>query len=186
MNQILRESQLKPSLVVQLVQGDITTEKVDAIVNAANAQLAHGGGLAGVISRQGGRTIQAESDTWVKVHGLVTHEIPAYTSGGNLSCRYIIHAVGPVWGSGDEDYKLAQAVAGSLRCADELELTSIALPAISTGIFSFPIERAAGVILKSVRDYFHEKPKSGLKQVKIVLFDQSAVEAFQSAWDIDN
>lgn len=126
--------------MLQLVEGDITTAKVDAIVNAANAHLQHGGGVAGIISRKGGPVIQRESDLWVREHGSVRHAEPAVTSGGSLPCRYVLHAVGPVWGEGDEDRKLAEAVTGSLRAADQLELTSIAFPAISTGIFGFPKE----------------------------------------------
>ena len=107
------------------MQGDITQEQVDAIVNAANSHLQHGGGVAGVIAHKGGQVIQQESHAWVRAHGPVSHAKPAYTSAGRLPCRYIIHAVGPVWGAGDEDHKLSAAVRGSLERADELNLRSI-------------------------------------------------------------
>ena len=81
---------------LHLVQGDITQEEVGAIVNAANLHLQHGGGVAGIISRRGGPQIQQESDAWVREHGPVSHAKPAYTSGGDLPCRYVIHAVGPI------------------------------------------------------------------------------------------
>jgi O-acetyl-ADP-ribose deacetylase (regulator of RNase III) len=178
LNTILREHKFNAGQVLQLVQGDLTQERVDAIVNAANAQLQHGGGVARVILRQGGAEIQTQSDAWVREHGPVGHAEPAYTSAGGLPCRYVIHAVGPVWGSGDEDAKLDAAIRGSLRLADRLELASIAFPAISTGIYGFPKERAAGVILSAIRGYFTENPRSGIAQVRLTLFDMPTVEAF--------
>jgi O-acetyl-ADP-ribose deacetylase (regulator of RNase III) len=93
----------------------------------------------------------------------------------------VIHAVGPVWGAGDEDKKLSAAVTGSLHVADELHCSSIAMPAISTGIFGFPKERAARVIFSAIEEYF-ESNSSSLKVVKIVLFDQSTVDVFVNTW----
>ncbi len=182
MNITLDELQLKSGQGIEIVRGDITTEEVDAIVNAANEMLLHGGGVAGIIARKGGPQIQEESSAWVRQHGPVSHAQPAYTSGGRLPCRYVIHAVGPVWGSGDEDAKLASAVQGSLALADRLGLASIALPAISTGIFGFPVGRAAGVILGAVREYFARQPASGLKQVRLVLYDQTTADTFLKAF----
>ena len=141
MNQIIREQNLESGQRFQLVRGDITREKVDAIVNAANAYLQHGGGVAGAIALKGGSQIQVESDDWVRKNGLVKPESPAYTSGGSLLCRYVIHAVGPVWGEGDEDHQLRAAITGGLKLGDRLDLTSISFPAISTGVFGFPIAR---------------------------------------------
>ncbi len=178
MNQILRNQTFPSGHTFQIVQGDITQEKVDAIVNAANAQLMHGGGVAGVISRRGGCAIQAESGKWVRERGPVSHAAPAYTTGGRLPCKYVIHAVGPVWGSGDEDAKLSAAITGSLRVADELELNSIAFPAISTGIFGFPKERAASITFDAIEQYFLDHPDSGVSLVRLTLFDQLTVEAF--------
>lgn len=183
MSRLWREIPLTSTSKIQLVQGDLTQEAVDAIVNAANDRLQHGGGVAGAIVRAGGPGIQAESEAWVRSHGPVSHAEPAYTRAGELPCRYVIHAVGPVWGEGQEDEKLAAAVAGSLRLADRLELRSIALPAISTGIFGFPKERAARVILNAVRGYFQRNPASGLELVRLTLFDGPTVEAFLKAWD---
>lgn len=180
MNQVIWETKLPGGRSLQIVQGDLTEERVDAIVNAANRHLAHGGGVAGAIVRRGGRQIQAESDAWVAQHGPVPHETPAFTFAGSLPCRYVIHAVGPVWGEGDEDAKLAAAVAGSLRRGDELGLKSLSLPAISTGIFGFPIERAAGIICTSILDYFTGTPESGIYQVRIVILDQGAVNLFRN------
>jgi O-acetyl-ADP-ribose deacetylase len=182
MNTILVERILPTGQSMQIVQGDITTEEVDAIVNAANEYLQHGGGVAWAIARRGGDVIQKESDKWVKQHGPVSHTHPAWTSGGTLPAKYIIHAVGPVWGDGDEDKKLADAVTGSLRVADELKLLSIAMPAISTGIFGFPKERAAGVIFSTIEKFFSSGPSSTLKVIRIVLFDDATIRPFLKVW----
>ena len=106
MNRVLREHKFSTGQLLQIVQGDITHENVDAIVNAANEKLKHGGGVAAAISRRGGPAVQRESDQWIEEHGPVSHAEPAYTSAGELPAQYVIHAVGPVWGSGDEDAKL--------------------------------------------------------------------------------
>jgi O-acetyl-ADP-ribose deacetylase (regulator of RNase III) len=189
MTTVLLETALPSGQFLQLVQGDITVEQVDAIVNAANEHLQHGGGVAWAIVRGGGGVIQQESNAWVRTHGPVSHAAPAWTSGGSLPCRYVIHAVGPVWGDaqsagagGDEDAKLSSAVIGSLSVAAELKCVSIAMPALSTGIFGFPKERAAGVIFSAIREHFSKTPASTLKQVRIVLFDQATVSAFLKVW----
>jgi len=182
MNEALTERTLIDSLIIQIVQGDITTEEVDAIVNAANEYLQHGGGVARTISKRGGPAIQKESDAWIRQHGRVSHSYPAWTSGGRLPSKYVIHAVGPVWGDRDEDKKLSDAVTGSLRLADELKCSSIALPAISTGIYGFPKERAAAIIFAAIENYFAENLSSGLKLVKLVLFDQPTVDVFLKSW----
>ncbi|PWB77118.1 MAG: macrodomain protein, partial [Anaerolineales bacterium] len=147
--------------------------------------LQHGGGAAWAISKKGGPAIQKESDDWIRKHGLVSHSHPAWTSGGLLPAKYVIHAVGPVWGSGDDDNKLADAVTGSLRVADELKCTTVAMPAISTGIFGFPKERAAGIIISAVEKYFKDNA-SDLMLVKLVLFDQSTVDAFLNPLRMDH
>jgi O-acetyl-ADP-ribose deacetylase (regulator of RNase III) len=173
---------LSTGQTLQIVQGDITTEEVGAILNAANEQLQHGGGVAWAIVKSGGDGIQRESDEWIQQHGPVTHAHPAWTSGGALPAKFIIHAVGPVWGDGDEDNKLANAVSGSLHVADELKLSSIAMPAISTGIFGFPKDRAAGIIFKTIEEYFNMN-QSGVKTVRITLFDQTTIDIFEEAWN---
>ena len=184
MDDVIREHALPQGQRLQIVHGDITQEKVDAIVNAANAYLKHGGGVAGAIVARGGTVIQDESDEWVRRHGLVTHESPAFTSAGSLPCRYIIHAVGPIWGEGNEDGKLGAAVKGSLQRASQLALSSLSMPAIATGIFGFPKERAAKVILEAILDYFAKNPTSTLKLVRLTLFDQPTIEAFLHVWDV--
>ena len=185
MNTVLVERVFPTGQAFQIVQGDITTEVVDAIVNAANEHLQHAGGVAWTISKKGGPAIQKESTDWVRKHGTVPHSAPAWTSGGLLPAKFVIHAVGPVWGDRDEDNKLADAVTGSLRVADELKCSSIAMPAISTGIYGFPKARAAGIVFSTIEKYF-EKSSSNLKIVKLVLFDKSTVDAFLNQWRMDH
>jgi O-acetyl-ADP-ribose deacetylase (regulator of RNase III) len=99
-----------------------------------------------------------------------------------MAAKYVIHAVGPVWGEGDEDRKLASAVQGALEVADRLDVKSIGLPAISTGIFGFPKDRAARVMLSAIATYFAEGT-SRMRRVRVVLFDDSTLGAFSAAWD---
>ncbi len=167
---------------VEIVTGDLTRQEVDAIVNAANSQLAHGGGVAGVIVRRGGSIIQSESDAWVQRNGPVSHDKPAFTSAGVLPCRYVIHAVGPVWGEGGEEQKLGSAVFGSLELAEKLDLRSIAFPAISTGIFGVPCPLAASIFHQQLEAYFSERPDSKLELIRIVLIDLTAFQIFVQAF----
>jgi len=164
--------------ILALVQGDLTTSNLDAIVNAANAQLQHGGGLAAAIARRGGPAIQQESDAWVRQNGLARHDRPAVTGAGRLPCRYVIHAVGPVWGEGDEDRKLTLAVRSALETAASLSLTSLGLSAISTGIFGFPKPRAAAITFDAVAEFFTAHPTGSLKRVELVLLDQPTLQVF--------
>ena len=182
MRQALIKHALPGGVTIELASGDITSDDSDAVVNAANERLLHGAGVAGAIARAGGRVIQEESDAWVRQHGPVDHAHPAWTSGGTLPAKYVIHAVGPVWGEGDEDRKLTSAVEGSLVVADELGLQSIAFPAISTGIFGFPKHRAARVMLSAVAAYFAGHT-SGLQRVRLVLFEEVSLDAFKAAWE---
>ena len=183
MNTVLVERKLTSGQILQIVQGDITVDEVDAIVNAANEQLQHGGGVAWAISKRGGPTVQKESDEWIRKHGPVPHSHPAWTLGGLLPAKFIIHAVGPVWGDGDEDKKLSDAVTGSLRVADELKCKSISMPAISTGIFGFPKDRAAGLIFSAIETYFTEVEKSTIQTVRLVLFDDVTIKVFLDIWN---
>lgn len=169
---------------LELVEGDITAMDTDAIVNAANERLAHGGGVAGVISRRGGPVIQQESDAWVRQHGPVPTGSAAITSGGALKARYVIHAVGPIYdGTPRSADLLASAVRAALRLADERGLTSIALPAISTGVFGYPMEEAARVMLEATVGYL--RGETGLRRVVFCLYGRQAFEVFErelAAW----
>jgi O-acetyl-ADP-ribose deacetylase (regulator of RNase III) len=183
MNEILRTKLLPSGHTLQLIQGDITLAAVDGIVNPANQSLSHGGGLAGLISQKAGPDLQAESDAWIRENGPVSHQRPAYTGAGNLPYQHIIHAVGPVWGSGDEKNKLYDAVKGSLHVADQLGLKSLALPAISTGIFGYPMDNAAIVILNALLETISECSFEALRTILLVLFDNQTAKIFQTAWD---
>ena len=166
--------------VLKLVKGDITGQKADAIVNAANSRLAHGGGVAGAILKKGGGIIQEESDTWVFARGEVAVGGVAITSAGNLPARYVIHAVGPMMGEGEEDKKLMEAIFSSLKLAEKHKLKSIAFPAISTGIFGYPLNRCAVVMLTTLIKYLHGE--TSLKEVFICLYGQKAFEVFEKAF----
>jgi O-acetyl-ADP-ribose deacetylase (regulator of RNase III) len=181
MNKFFEQFKITSETSLLILRGDITQERVGAIVNAANAFLQHGGGVAGAISLRGGPVIQEESDLWIEKYGPISHDSPAYTSAGKLPCQYVIHAVGPVWGEGDEDKKLSSAVAGSMVLADHLGVTSIAFPAISTGVFGFPIDRAARVILEEIGNYFRIHSTTELTEVRLVLFDGTSLATFLKA-----
>jgi O-acetyl-ADP-ribose deacetylase (regulator of RNase III) len=180
MSHVVAEHRLPTGQSLQLVHGDLTEEHVDAIVNAANAQLQHGGGVAGAIVRRGGVQIQEESDAWVRARGPVYQDSPALTGAGRLPCRHVIHAVGPVWGEGNEDAKLHAAVAGALRLADEQGFTSLALPAISTGIFGFPKDRGARILIEAILSFFAAHASGPLTLVHITLIDKPSVQVFAS------
>ncbi|OHB82069.1 MAG: O-acetyl-ADP-ribose deacetylase [Planctomycetes bacterium RBG_19FT_COMBO_48_8] len=158
--------------VLELLDGDLTEMDTDAIVNAANAQLVLGGGVAGAIRRKGGPEIQAECNQigGTFVGGAVI------TTGGNLKARHVIHAVGPRMSQGDEDQKLKNATLNSLKVADENNLKSISFPAISTGIFGFPIGRCAEIMLKTTIDYL--KGQTRLEKVVFCLFGRDSYEVF--------
>jgi O-acetyl-ADP-ribose deacetylase (regulator of RNase III) len=182
MSELIAQAQPIAGVSLSLIHGDLTLEPVDAVVNAANSQLAHGGGVAAAIVRRGGSGIQQESRDWVSEHGPASHDHPALTSGGDLAARYVIHAVGPRWGEGEEERKLHSAVTSSLALADQTGLVSLAMPAISTGIFGFPKDLGAQVILDSIAEYFADHAGSGIKDVRVVLIDQQNVDIFTAAF----
>lgn len=159
--------------VLELIQGDITDQTTDAIVNAANAALQLGGGVAGAIRRRGGPAIQEECN---RIGG--THVGGAViTTGGNLAAKYVIHAVGPRHGEEHEDAKLKDATLNSLILADQKNLKSIAFPAISTGIFGFPKDRCATIMLSTTIAYLEGPTK--LEKVVYCLYDQKTFEIFK-------
>jgi len=160
--------------VLELIQGDITEMKTDAIVNAANAALQLGGGVAGAIRRKGGPKIQEECD---KTGGTIVGGA-VITTGGNLKAKYVIHAVGPRYGEGDADRKLKNATLNSLKLADEHSLKSIAFPAVSAGIFGFPKDRCAQIMLSNVIEYL--KGSTNLERVVFCLFDSETLHVFEN------
>jgi len=161
--------------ILELVEGDITEMDTDAIVNAANAQLVMGGGVAGAIRRKGGPAIQDECN---RIGGTFVGGA-VITTGGNLKAAHVIHAAGPRMGEGDEDSKLRNATVNSLKVADDNNLKSIAFPAISTGIFGYPIDRCADIMLDTTIEYL--KGETGLERVVFCLYGSSAYETFESA-----
>lgn len=177
----IAQATLPTGHTISVRHGDITSEDSDVIVNAANRHLRHGGGVAGAISRKGGPAIQAESNDWVARHGALNDGNVAVTSAGNLPARYVVHAVGPVWhGGGDqEETKLEKAVLNSLKKAEELQARSVALPAISSGIFGFPKERCAEIMVQTTTDFYHQQKPTRLKDVRLTNFDAETVGIFK-------
>lgn len=166
------------STTLELVQGDITEQAVDAIVNAANARLAGGGGVDGAIHRRGGPTIMEECR---RIGGCPTGSA-VITGAGDLPARYVIHAVGPVWSGGDrgEDELLRSAYRSSLELAERHGVRTIAFPSLSTGAYRFPVQRAARLALSTVREHL-EKGTSRLERVLFVLFDEATLEVYRRA-----
>ncbi len=181
MNQVLFSYTRPDGRVLEAVLGDITQEEVDVIVNAANERLAHGGGVAGAIVRRGGWEIQEESHRWVREHGPVPTGGAAITGAGRLPARYVVHAVGPRWGMGNEEHLLRQAVHSALARAQEVGAASVAVPAISTGIFGFPKALGVRVIVGAVQDYLDAHPHSGLRLVRLCDRDEETAQLFAQA-----
>jgi O-acetyl-ADP-ribose deacetylase (regulator of RNase III) len=159
---------------LELLEGDITEQDTDAIVNAANSRLIHGGGVAGAIVRKGGSIIQEESN---RIGGTPVGTA-VITTGGRLRARHVIHAVGPQMGEGDEDHKLDSATRSSLNVAEKNGLRSIALPAVSTGIFGYPIDRCARIMLGAAL----ERLRSGtpLERVVFCFYGREAYRVFET------
>src|ERR687886_1373252 len=153
-----RQLNLGNNKAIKLVNGDITDRHVDAIINAANSYLKHGGGVAAAIVRKGGIIIQEESDKIVTGKGgsLVPVGSAVITTAGKLPCKAVIHAVGPRMGEGNEDYKLRKAVKSSLLLASEKGFRSISMPAISSGIFGFPKDRCTKILVEESKTFLQD------------------------------
>lgn len=180
-----REFTTKSGLKLEVCSGDITKEKVDAIVNAANNSLMLGGGVAGAIERAGGSIIQEECDVWTDLYGRVQDGQCGLTTGGNMECKYVIHAVGPVWydGNRNEDKDLLYSVYNSLIMANDLKLTSISFPAISSGIFGFPKERCAKIMFHAFFQFYKNYPDSTVKLVRYTNYDSQTYNTFVEEFD---
>ena len=160
---------------LELCQADITDQSVDAIVNAANASLAGGGGVDGAIHRKGGPSIMQETDQRYP-DGCPTGSA-VISKAGDLSAKYVIHAVGPVWCGRSEDAELLRAAhSACLKLADEHQCRSIAFPAISTGVYGYPIGQAAEIALGCCREFLSQP--SSIELIRFVLFDSSAYQTF--------
>ena len=157
---------------LELIQGDITELAIDAIVNPANEKLKMGEGVGGTILEKGGPSIQKECD---RIGGTPVGTA-VLTGAGDLTAKHVVHAVGPKMGEGDEDRKLSSAVRSSLAVADRHGLASVALPAISTGTFGFPLDRCARITLTEIHRYLQGGTK--LRRVVVCLFDDEALSTF--------
>jgi O-acetyl-ADP-ribose deacetylase (regulator of RNase III) len=154
----------------EVVRGDLLQEPVDAIVNAANGHLAHGGGVAGIISRAAGPALQEESDRIVASRGPLPTGSAVVTTAGKLPFKGVIHAVGPRYGEGDEEAKLIKALTSAWACARERGWESVAFPAVSSGIFAVPLDICARAYIAAAR-------VSPLRNVRLCLRDQPVIDA---------
>ncbi len=164
---------------IELAKADITVVRVDAIVNAANEALQLGAGVAGAIRRQGGPSIQEECDRI----GRCPVGQAVVTGAGNLAARWVIHAVGPLWRGGDsgEEMLLASAVRAALKRAEEIGAKSVALPAISTGVYGFPLQKAADLSIAAARSFAGEARSVG--RIVFCLIDDRSLAAFERAFE---
>ena len=165
-------------MAVEFIKGDITAQDVEAIANAANSRLAGGGGVDGAIHRSGGPEIMQELKE--KYRGCPTGQA-VITGGGKLKVKYVIHAVGPVYSGRPKDSELlADAYRASLELCSKHRVGSIAFPSISTGAYSYPLEEAAPIAVKTVCDYVSIHPE--IKLVRFVLFDDHALRTYRDAY----
>ena len=179
--------------VLRLVKGNITERNVDAIINAANSYLKHGGGVAAAIVREGGTIIQEESDKIVTGRGasLVPVGSAVITTAGKLPCKAVIHTVGPRMGEGNEDYKLRKAVRSSLLLASEKGFRSVSMPAISSGIFGFPKDRCAKILVEESKTFLQRNNNNNnndaisttLDTVEFCVFDDETLDCFRTQFD---
>jgi O-acetyl-ADP-ribose deacetylase (regulator of RNase III) len=167
---VLAERRLESGCVFEIVQGNLLEEPVDAIVNAANGHLLHGGGVAGIISRAAGAALQEESDRIVRERGPFPAGAAVATSAGKLPFKGVIHAVGPRYGEGDEEAKLVRALTAAFALAHERGWASVSFPAVSAGIFSVPLDVCA-------RAYVNAVKSAPLSKVRLCLRDQPVIDA---------
>ena len=191
-----RQLNLGNNKVIKLVNGDITDRHVDAIVNAANSYLKHGGGVAAAIARKGGTIIQEESDKIIAKTGIVSVGSAVSTTAGKLPCKAVIHTVGPRMGEGNEDYKLRKAVRSSLLLASKKGFRSISMPAISSGIFGFSKDRCAKILVEESKTFLqgnnnddygnsiiNNNTVSTLDIIEFCIFDNETLDRFKNQFD---
>ena len=159
-----------PAAVFEVVQGDLLEQPVDAIVNAANGHLAHGGGVAAIISRAAGPELQQECELLVRKNGVYRTGEAVVSTAGRLPFKGVIHAVGPRFGEGDEERKLEQALGAAFGRARERGWSSVALPAVSSGIFAVPLDICARAYVSAAR-------KAPISKVVLCLRDQPVIDA---------
>jgi len=163
--------------VLKLIEGNIASINTEAVVNAANKSLILGGGVAGAIRSFGGPSIQEECNSI----GPIEVGEAVITGAGNLKAKYVIHAAGPVYGEGHEDEKLKRAIYNSLELAEKKKIKSIAFPAISTGIFRFPMKRCSEIMINTCLDFLknHEYPK----EIILCLYGEKSLSIFEQTFD---
>lgn len=184
MSEVIEETALNTGARISIRRGDLTEEPVDAIVNAANQHLQHGGGVAWAIVRQGGASIQRESD----LVGFTPTGTSAITSAGRLPARYVIHSVGPIYSEydpGEADRLLRSAVESALELAAARDLKSVAFPAISSGIYGFPKDECAEVMIQSVVAWLTDNQDESVHDVRFILYDEPAIGAFTEVWRVE-
>ncbi len=180
---VRKQVRMSGGKTLALVVGDLLAEPVDAIVNAANGELTHGGGVAGVIARAAGPEFDEESAAYVREHGYIATGDAAVTGAGTLSYQGVIHAVGPRQGEGDEEQKLTSAVANALLRAHEKGWQSISFPAISSGIFGVPLDICSRAYAAGVQRHFAEHSDSSLRDVRLCLLDGPLVDLVSGEMD---
>ena len=177
---IVYEKKLKDNKTIRLVKGDITERNVDAIVNAADSYLNHGGGVAEAIVKKGGKIIQNESN---KI-GFVSVGSSAITSAGKLPCKAVIHTVGPQMGEGSEEEKLNNAINSVFKLATQKGFNSIAIPAISSGIFGFPKDKCAKILVKETVKYFQkEENNTSIECVEFCITNDDTLKEFKREFE---
>ena len=166
------------------VHGDIAAQEVDAVVNAANERLVHGGGVAGAIARAGGPAIQHESDRWVADNGPLSPGVAAVTGAGTMPARWVVHVAGPHFRDGQDNRGLLEAaVRAALDAATGVGARSVALPALSSGVFGYPLNEATAVIVGAVSSWCVEHPNA-LSEIRLVGWDEQATTAFEDALNL--
>ena len=165
-----------------IIQGDLTQQDTDAIVNAANPSLMGGGGVDGAIHRAGGPAILEECKQIISRQGRLPTGKAVITTGGNLKARYVIHTVGPIWHGGDkgESQLLSSAYQESLKLAAENNLASVSFPSISTGAYGYPVAEASKVAIRAAISFLRQG-RTSIEQVRFVLFDSATLSSYSSA-----
>jgi O-acetyl-ADP-ribose deacetylase len=166
---------------ITVVTGDITMQRVDAVVNAAGEHLRHGGGVALAIARAGGPAVRAESNSWVVQHGPLSPGVAAVTTAGDMPARIVVHVAGPRYGENDDDAGLlALAVAAALDAAAAEDCRTVAMPAISAGIYGYPRDEATRVIVDASRRWVDGHP-GALDEIRLVGYDEPGADSFRAA-----
>jgi len=178
-SEVKYEYEFSHGQILQVRLGDITEETADIIVNESNGNLNHTSGVAGVLAQKGGKEVQLQSDRWVRKHGPVPPGQVAVTEAGKLPCKWLIHAVGPIWRGGNlrEDNELWDAMWNCLVWASKLHARSIAIPAIGATLLGFQKERCAYLLVDCIAKFFHKHPKTKLQEIHIVNHNESVTDA---------